>query len=104
MEPVHSVPLLSASELGIPGALLVLLAGVGAMAGLRQAKSPAAAALSASVIGLMAAGLLDHFLWSLAPGRALIFLFLGLWAGQINAGESAVDKNTDRLSRMKDGR
>ena len=40
---------------------------------------------SALLAGLGVITLLDHYLWSLAPGRMLFGLALGLWQGQVQA-------------------
>lgn len=89
IEPVHSVPLLAASELGIGG--VVLLGGLAATlaTGALKARRPAAIVLSAALLGLLAASLFDHYLWTLAPGRLLLATLLGLWAGQVRADARA---------------
>jgi len=47
---------------------------------------------SALVTGLLVIGLFDHYLWTLPPMRALLFLALGLMVAQIEAPlEAAVD-------------
>lgn len=112
IEPVHNVPLLVVAELGLGGMVLlyglavVLASGWGRpgerISRLRSpvavwqpdarspayARSPAPARLPAAVfhaviLGLAAAALFDHYLWTLAPGRMLFAILLGLWAGQV---------------------
>jgi O-antigen ligase len=82
IEPVHNVPLLVTSELGLGGALLLLgLAGTILLRS-RGADQPEAVVLTALLAGLFVISLFDHYLWSLAPGRMLLGGVLGLWAGQ----------------------
>jgi O-antigen ligase len=81
VEPVHNVILLATSELGWPTGLLWLAIGVAILFEIRRAHGADAVVLSATIVGLMVVGLADHYLWSLAPGRTLAWLFLGAWAG-----------------------
>jgi len=83
VEPVHDVPLLIASDLGLLGVLLLLAAAAAFFAALRKVRRPETAILGAALLGLGVTGLFDHLLWTLAPGRLLIGLMLGLWAGQV---------------------
>jgi hypothetical protein len=83
VEPVHNVGLLAAGELGLAGGLLCLLAGFLLLSELRRALRLEAIALSAAVAALLVLGVFDHYLWSLAPGRALAGMILGVWAGQV---------------------
>lgn len=87
VEPVHNVILLAASELGWLVGLLWLIVGAAIVFETRRARGPDAVVLSAIVIGLIVIGLGDHYLWSLAPGRALAALFLGAWAANVRAVE-----------------
>ena len=80
VEPVHNVVLLAASELGWLAGLYWLVVGGAIMYEIRRARGADAVVLSAIVVGLMIVGLGDHYLWSLAPGRTLAWLFLGAWA------------------------
>jgi hypothetical protein len=83
IEPVHNLPLLVTSELGLGGA--VILAGMAVVITRRiwKARSLNAVLLSAVLVGLAATSLFDHSLWTMAPGRILLALVLGLWAGQV---------------------
>ncbi len=83
VEPVHNVVLLAASELGWLAGLLWLIAGAAIVFEVRRARGADAVVLSAIVVGLIVIGLGDHYLWSLAPGRTLAWLFLGAWAGMM---------------------
>jgi hypothetical protein len=90
VEPVHNVVLLAASELGWLAGLLWLIAGAATVFEIRHAHRADAVVLSAIAIGLIVIGLGDHYLWSLAPGRTLAWLFLGAWAGSMQKSESEV--------------
>ena len=83
VEPVHNLPLLVASDLGILGVLLLLGVAAAFFNELRKARRPESIILGAALLGLGATSLLDHVLWTLAPGRLLVGLMLGLWAGQV---------------------
>jgi hypothetical protein len=48
-----------------------------------KAQTPESVLASAMLAGLGVIGLFDHYLWSLAPGRLMLALALGLWAGSI---------------------
>jgi O-antigen ligase len=82
VEPVHNLPLLLIAELGLPGVLLLILVTIVISVGILRANRPDAVLFSAIVAGLLATMLFDHYLWSLAPGRMLLGLVLGLWAAQ----------------------
>jgi O-antigen ligase len=81
VEPVHNLALLVTAELGLPGGLLFLgLAASVCLASLR-ARRPEQILFAALVLGLGVIMLFDHYLWTLAPGRVLLALALGLSAG-----------------------
>jgi hypothetical protein len=82
--------LLAASELGWLAGWLWLIAGAAIVFEIRRARGTDAVVLSAIVIGLSVIGLGDHYLWSLAPGRTLAWLFLGAWSGSVQKTESEV--------------
>jgi len=84
IEPVHNVFLLAASELGIAGVILLL--GLVFVIGLQSIRARRVGSLvfSALLAGLLVISLFDHSIWSLAPGRMLFGLALGLWAGQLS--------------------
>lgn len=106
IEPVHNVPLLVVAELGMGGMVLLYGLAVVVAAGWggpgerlsefrawrpavlpvtgwgTSARSPAVV-FHAALLGLAAAALFDHYLWTLAPGRVLFATLLGLWAGQV---------------------
>jgi hypothetical protein len=83
VEPVHSLPLLAAAELGLPGLLLVAGLVFTIMPQLVKTRRPETILVGAVLVGLGVTGLFDHYLWTLAPGRLLLGLMLGLWAGQV---------------------
>jgi len=83
IEPVHNLPLLAWSELGLGGmiALLGLFATVVVTS--FRARRPLTILFSAALAGLFVISLFDHYLWTLAPGRMLFATVLGLWSGQV---------------------
>jgi O-antigen ligase len=89
IEPVHNIPLLAWSELGLGG--MIALAGLMVTIAFRSVKArrPLAIIFSAALAGLFVVSLFDHYLWSLAPGRLLAGTMLGLWAGQLNDERSS---------------
>jgi O-antigen ligase len=84
IEPVHNIPLLIWSELGLGG--VVVLTGLLVTVAYQSVKArrPLTIIFSAALAGLFAVSLFDHYLWTLAPGRLLAGTMLGLWAGQLN--------------------
>lgn len=88
IEPVHNLFLLIGTELGILG--LLLLAGL-ILAVIQQTihvRVPPAILVSGTLTGLGVISLFDHYLWSIAPGRLMLGLVLGLWAGQVSCHEA----------------
>ncbi len=84
IEPVHSLFLLIGAELGIVG-LLAVIGLVGTIAlQIIKARSPQAILASGMLAGLGVISIFDHYLWSIAPGRLMLGLALGLWAGQVH--------------------
>ncbi len=89
IEPAHNLLLLISSELGIPGALILLGAFLTLLRSVwtaRATRSLPSVLFGAALIGLSVTGLFDHSLWTLAPSRILLALILGLWAGQVEHG------------------
>ncbi len=82
IEPVHNVILLAAAELGIPGLLLVVALLISFFYRLFQTQNPEAILAGATLTGLCVISLFDHYLWTLAPGRLLLGLVIGLFVGQ----------------------
>ena len=83
IEPVHSMLLLVASELGIFGVLLVMGLFIVIAWKILKARSTKAILASAVITGLGVISLFDHYLWTLAPGRIMLALAFGLWLGQM---------------------
>jgi O-antigen ligase len=84
IEPAHSIPLLAMAELGIFGLLLVLGFFIAIASRIIKVHSQKSILASGMIAGLVLIGLFDHYLWTLAPGRVLLGLALGLWMGQIS--------------------
>jgi O-antigen ligase/polysaccharide polymerase Wzy-like membrane protein len=87
IEPVHNVPLLAMTELGIGGIILSGGLAVVIFIGAIQAHGLNVIVLSGALLGLLVISFFDHYLWTLAPGRMLLFTVLGLWAGQTRQDE-----------------
>ena len=84
IEPVHNVALLVGAELGIPGLLLLAVLLVGIFQQMMHVRTPQAILASSTLAGIGMISLFDHYLWSIAPGRVMLGLVLGLWLGQLN--------------------
>ena len=83
IEPVHNVFLLITAEIGIVGLILIIGLFISITIKICKAHSPQAILASATLTGLGVISLFDHYLWTLAPGRMILGLALGLWAGQV---------------------
>lgn len=81
VEPVHNIPILIISELGVFGFIIITLMLADSGWQIYHAKSLNAILAGALLIGLGVISLLDHYLWTLAPGRIMLALALGLWQG-----------------------
>ncbi len=79
-EPVHNVPLLATAETGLGGGAAVIAFGLAILwlAWRRRGTGIPGAILTASLIGLLAISLFDHFAWSLPAGRLLLAVAIGL--------------------------
>ena len=82
VEPVHNIPLLVASELGILGFILLLAIFLSIAKSFYQNKNSKTIIIGALLAGLAVISLFDHYLWTLAPGRLMLGFVLGLWEGQ----------------------
>lgn len=85
-QPAHNVLITAGAETGLTGALFSLLALITPWIALwhfrrRLLISPQLIGFSALLAAIAVIGLLDYYLWSLAPGRFWQFLAWGLWAG-----------------------
>ncbi len=83
VEPVHNIFLLVTTELGVVGLIITISLFISIALHTFKAKSPQAILASATLTGLGVISFFDHYLWTLAPGRMLLGLALGLWAGQV---------------------
>jgi hypothetical protein len=89
IEPVHNIPLLVLTELGILG--IILTGGLLATLIMLSPKvlNPAAITIFSGVMGLIAISQFDHYLWTLAPSRLLLASLLGLLMGQVRTDGSS---------------
>jgi O-antigen ligase len=87
VEPVHNIPLLVTSELGIFGLILLVAIALSIGKSLLQSKNPNVIIIGALLAGLAIIELFDHYLWTLAPGRLMLGFVLGLWEGQTACDE-----------------
>jgi hypothetical protein len=78
-EPAHSVPLLVVAELGLPGAAAGLLL-VGAIADLARRDPIATRPALAACVTIGVLMLLDHYTWTMPPGRVLAWVPLAVLA------------------------
>jgi O-antigen ligase len=83
IEPVHNVILLATAELGVAGLILIAILFVSVVRSIIRSTSPRAILAGALLAGLGIISLFDHYLWTIAPGRTMLGLALGLWAGQV---------------------
>lgn len=83
IEPVHSLPLLVAAELGAAGLVVAGGLALAVVRDARKAKTPVAIVFSAAALAVLAVSLFDHYFWTLAPGRTLFAALLGVWQGQM---------------------
>ncbi len=83
IEPVHNLFLLVGAELGIIGWIFLAGLFVAIAITIFKAETPQAILVSGAIAGLGVISLFDHYLWSLTPGRMMLALALGLWAGQV---------------------
>jgi O-antigen ligase len=82
VEPAHNILLLAGAELGIPGILLVLALSLSFAYRFVKTEHPNAILAGAMLTGLGTISLFDHYLWTLAPGRLMLGLVIGLFLGQ----------------------
>jgi O-antigen ligase len=82
VEPAHNIFLLAGAELGIPGLALVVTIFTAFAYRLIKTGNPNAILAGATLTGLGFISLFDHYLWTLAPGRLMLGLAIGLFVGQ----------------------
>ncbi len=83
IEPVHNMFLLITAELGVIGLFLFMAIFTSITLTIIQSKSPQKILAGAIITGLAVTSMFDHYLWTIAPGRLMLGLALGLWAGQV---------------------
>jgi hypothetical protein len=66
----------------MPGLLLVVALGSSFLWRLHKTNQPNAILAGAVLAGLAVIAMFDHYLWTLAPGRLMLGLVIGLFAGQ----------------------
>jgi O-antigen ligase len=82
IEPAHNIFLLAGAELGLPGLLLVIALCITFASHLFKTHRPNAILVGAALTGLGVISLFDHYLWTIAPGRLMLGLVIGLFLGQ----------------------
>ena len=83
IEPVHNIFLSVGAELGFSGILIMVLLFISVARRSIRVQNPNGIAASAVLVAFGIISLLDHYLWTLAPGRLMLGLTLGLWSGQV---------------------
>jgi O-antigen ligase len=78
-EPIHNLYLLIGSEIGLMG----LLSFIGFLAivlwhGLRHSADVGEITVLSLLLGVMTLGLFDHYLWTIQPGKMMLWLVIGL--------------------------
>jgi O-antigen ligase len=84
VEPAHNVALLAGAELGIPGLLLLVAFFISFVVRLFKTQNPKAILAGATLTGLGVISLFDHYLWTLAPGRLMLGLVIGMFVGGLS--------------------
>ena len=82
IEPAHNIFLMAGVELGFPGLLLVIALTVLFVSRLFKTRNPNAILAGAALSGLGFIALFDHYLWTIAPGRLLLGLVIGLFVAE----------------------
>jgi O-antigen ligase len=82
VEPAHNIFLLAGAELGIPGLLLMIAFFIAFVYRLYKTQDQNAILVGAILTGLGVISMFDHYLWTLAPGRLMLGLMIGLFVGQ----------------------
>ncbi len=95
VDPVHIVPLLVAAEAGIPAGVAwlgVVLGEPVVICWQRRRLDRDEVARVALPFSVLTLALLDHYLWTLAPGRALFWIALGVWRATWRRGDGPAPK------------
>jgi len=88
IEPAHNVFLLAGAELGLPGLIILIAIALSFAYHLFKTQSQHAILAGATLTGLGVISLFDHYLWTLAPGRLMLGVMLGLWAGGLSHADA----------------
>ncbi|MDO8467030.1 MAG: O-antigen ligase family protein [bacterium] len=81
-QPIHNIYLLMASEIGILGLIAFLLFTGKLLISVAPVVSRQSSVVPFIMLcSLLALGLFDHFLWTLQPGRLMLWLTIGLVMG-----------------------
>lgn len=97
VQPVHSVPLLIVSELGIPGAGLAGAILVTPFVGIWRSRKALSQSFylflwSGAFIAVLVIGIFDYYLWGSQYGRPLLWTVFGLWAAHLLRGGGQLEK------------
>jgi O-antigen ligase len=82
-EPVHNLYLLIASEAGWLGFIGFALFVLGIGWRLLKTKTRGSDFVLALLIGVLVVGLFDHYLWTLQPGRLMLWVVVGMAISQV---------------------
>jgi O-antigen ligase len=82
VEPAHNILLIAGAELGILGMLLILALSLLFGYHLLKTRNPNVILAGAVLTGLGLISMFDHYVWTLAPGRLMLGLTIGLFVGQ----------------------
>jgi O-antigen ligase len=84
VDPAHAVPLLIAAESGVPAgfAWLALVLAAPVAAWRRARRQPFFGDSAAVTATLLTLAFLDHYLWTLPPGTAILWTTLGIVAAR----------------------
>ncbi len=84
-QPIHNIYLLMASETGILGLIVFLIfitkLLIAKVKFILKNKNSEILAVVMMFFSLLGFGLFDHFLWTLQPGRLMLWLVLGIMLG-----------------------
>jgi hypothetical protein len=96
-EPAPNVLLLVVAELGLPGLAALALMVLGALGGLRV-RGRLDVAAAAACLALVCLAMLDHYLWTMPPGRVLAWVPLALIAARPVAAQAAAGAAAGRAN------
>lgn len=81
-QPIHNIYLLMATEIGVVGlaAFLIFIFSI-LISGFLVVSRSSSVVLPVMLLALLLLGLFDHYLWTLQPGRLMLWLTIGLVIG-----------------------